>query len=250
MKKFILIILILLVPVSASMAQTAYPDHYNDYVNDFAQVLTQRDTDDLIDALETLERQTGIEMVVVTIRSLAAYRAQDMPLSQYAARLFDSWGVGHQEASNGVMIMFSLDDREVWIEMGSGYAGQYNTQLQNVVDTCMLPYFRNGEYSRGLYEGANGVIGVVTGSGQTYGSEPASPWPGIIILVVIVLLIVLFIAAGINFIRKGKKGWGFVFLSIAGVLIIFLIKILFSGKKGGGGFGGGRSGGGGAGGRW
>lgn len=250
MKKLILIFLILLMPAVTALAQTSYPDYSNEYVNDFARIMTQRDTDDLMDALGALERQTGIEIVVVTIKSLADYGAQDMALPTYAANLFDSWGVGHKEANNGLMILFSLNDREVWIEMGQGYAGQYNTQLQNVVDSRMLPYFREGEYSRGLYEGANGVINVVTGAGQTYGSEPPSQWTGIIVLVVIVLLIIVFIAASINFIRKGKKGWGFVFLSIAGILIIFLVKMLFSGKKGGGGFGGGRSGGGGAGGRW
>lgn len=250
MKKLTLILLILLMPAVTALAQTSYPDYYNEYVNDFAQVLSQKDTDDLLDTLGALERQTGIEIVVVTITSLADYGAQDMPLPTYAANLFDSWGVGHEDANNGVMIFFSLNDREIWIEMGQGYAEQYNTQLQNVMDNRILPYFREGAYSRGLYEGVNGVINVVTGAGQTYGSEPPSQWTGIIVLVVIVLLIVVFIAAGINFIRKGKKGWGFVFLSIAGFLIFFLVKMLLSGKKGGGGFGGGRSGGGGAGGRW
>lgn len=232
MKKIILALLIILITAIPAAAQTQYPDYNDKYVNDFAGVLSQIDADNLTDALTVLDRETGIEMTVVTITSLADYGARNMELATYAARLFDSWGVGHKEANNGIMVMFSLGDREVWIEMGQGYAGQYNSQLQSVVDNRMLPYFRNGEYSRGLYEGANGVIGVVTGTGQTYGSEPPPQWVGVVVVLVIILLIAVFIAAGVNFIRKGKKGWGFVFLSIAGVLIVFLIKILFSGKKG------------------
>lgn len=256
MKNFCLVLLVLFTLTAHAWAQPDYPAHYDYYVNDFANVITENDREALIQSLSGLKAQTGIEMVVVTINSLADYNAQEVSLPDYTANLFDDWGVGDKEKNNGVMILFSLNDREVWIEMGAGYAHQYDTQLQNVVNNRMVVYFRNGEYSRGLYEGTINVMGLVTGgaSGATSGSyayEEPSPWPGIIFIAVIVVLIVLFIAAAVNFFRKGKKGWGFVFLSIAGVLIVFLIKMLFSGKKGGGGgFGGGRSGGGGAGGRW
>lgn len=255
MKRLLTLILFLLLTVSQAWAQPNYPEHYSNYVNDFAKMLSQMDTNALLGALEELERSAGIEITLVTIASLADYDAQSMPLPDYAARLFDTWGVGDKEKNNGVMVLVSLNDREVWIEMGLGYAGQYDAQMQTVVDTRMLPYFRNGEYSRGLYEGVNAVIGVVTGAAPVqpaggYNSDQPNAWVGVVILVVIVLLIVACIAAGVNFFRKGKKGWGAVFFSIAGVLIIFLIKMLLSGKGKGGGFGGGRSGGGGAGGRW
>lgn len=219
-----------------------YPPPTEEYVNDFAGVISPGDAGRIRELLARVEREAGIEITVVTIASLEEQGASSS-LRRYAAGLFDSWGVGDSRRSDGVMLLFSLGDREVWVEMGAGYQSRHDAALQEVVDSRMLPYFRDGDYSRGLYEGARGVSEVVT---RQVSWLSYHKWPLILSAVAAAC-----ICAGVSCMRSGKKGWGYVFFSIAGVLLLFVIKILLSGKGGRrGGFGGGRSGGGGAGGKW
>lgn len=63
------------------------------------------------------------------------------------------------------------------------------------------------------------------------------------------IIILICLAAGISCILSGQNGWGWTFFAFAGMLLLFLIKLLFSGKSSSG-FGGGSSFGGGASGSW
>ncbi|MCC8189674.1 MAG: TPM domain-containing protein, partial [Planctomycetes bacterium] len=91
-----------------------YPEPIEKYVNDFADVITESDASRIRNALSAVDEQTGIEITVVTIPDLAAVNSRDS-LRHYAAGLFDHWGVGDARRNNGIMILFSLGDREVWI---------------------------------------------------------------------------------------------------------------------------------------
>lgn len=126
--------------------------------------------------------------------------------------------------------------------MGAGYKRYFDSALQVVVDENMLPYFRREEYSRGLYEGARGVANTVT---KEVSWLSFYKWH-----IIIGVAAVVCILAGISCMRNGKKGWGYVFFSVAFLLIVTLLTMLAKGNKKRGGFGGGRSGGGGAGGKW
>lgn len=222
-------------------ADLRFPTAESVYINDFASVLSPVDTDRLEETLSRLEHQTGIQFSVVTIRTLNDYGASDISIQDYADRLMDDWGVGDSEKNDGIVLLFSLEDRNVAISMGAGYQHRYDSQLKNVVDNTMLPYFRQGEYSRGIYEGVAEAISVVTVSVSWFEFYKWHLLAGV--------LIVICIAAGISCMRNGKKGWGWMFFSIAFVILLFLIRVLLRGKSKGG-FGGGRSGGGGASGSW
>ena len=139
------IILVFAVFITATFSSTAvdYPNPAEEYVNDFAGVISDADAGRIRALLGNIESQTGIEITVTTINSLADYQA-GTNLRSYAAQLFDKWGVGDSRRNDGVMILFSNKDREVWIEAGLGYNNRFNAEFQKVVDTEMLPYFREG----------------------------------------------------------------------------------------------------------
>lgn len=275
-------------------AEVVFPEHQNKYVNDFAGIISQEDAAAIQSMLVNLEQQSGIEMTVVTITSLADNGATGLPLKTYAAGLFDTWGVGAADKNNGILLLFSMDDRQIWIEMGLIYAGQYDAALQEVVDGVMLPHFRNNDYSAGLRDGVAGIVNTMQGqsaqtgmplTAQPVANDAATQYPyaensekpttgGRIILIILGILVVVFIGAGISMMRKGKKGWGFAFFGLAGLILAGLARMFFANRRGGGsgggsiggggfggggnsgsgsgggGFGGGRSGGGGAGGSW
>ncbi len=235
-----LILLSLLLP-GVAFSQSGYPQPEDDYVNDWARVISDADYNRIWDTLERLEKQTGIEIVVVTVNSIYDYGTGDNSIESFATGLFNSWGVGHKKENNGVLLLVAVRDRQTRIELGGGYGSLYDAKMKDVIDDIMIPYFRQGDYSRGIFEGVEGITQQIT---KKVSWLSYHKWH-----ILIGILIVVFILAGINFLRKGKKGWGWVFLAAAGFLLIILLKMLLSGNKTSG-FGGGSSFGGGASGSW
>src|SRR3990167_6177853 len=92
--------------------QGSYPTPSDDYVNDYAYVLNAPDAEQIRKMLKDLEYQTGIEAVVVTIPSVNSYQTADDSLESFATNLFNTWGVGHKRANNGVLILVSIEDRK------------------------------------------------------------------------------------------------------------------------------------------
>jgi len=239
MKK-IFLLLTLLMFAAPAFSEITFPEHYDNHINDFAEVLSNNDSSALRSSLGNLQKQTGIQFVIVTIRSLADYNASSVPFQKYAANLFDNWGIGNKTSNNGILILFSLEDRELRVEMGARYANRYDKEIQHAVDANMIPFFQSGEYSRGLYEGAHAVINAVT---KKVSWLEYHKWN-----IILAVLFIVCVFAGISCMQSGKKGWGYAFFAVAGMILLFLLQSFLKGKRGG--FGGGRSGGGGGGGRW
>ena len=231
----------LFLSLSFLYGQSGYPKPEDEYINDFAEILSEADDEMIYKLLKDLEYQTGIEMVVVTIHSIRNYRTNDTTIESFATNLFNTWGVGHKKENNGVLILMAVKDRKCRIELGKGYGRQYDSRMKTVIDEKMIPFFKASQYSRGLYEGTRGVIENITKKVSWFSFYK---WH-----ILIGVLIVICIFAGISCMRKGKKGWGWVFFAAAGVLLIFLFKMVASGKSSSG-FGGGSSFGGGASGSW
>lgn len=188
-------------------------------------------------------------MTLVTIQSIDDYMKIEgegtKRIESFATILFNDWGVGNAEVHNGVMILFSAQDRQVRIELGRAYGYEYDQKMENVIG-LMVPYFKNGDYSKGLTEGVTATISMV--KGETVGSHLPF-YKRYMIEMIVGALVVLCIFAGISCFKSGKKGWGWVFFTIAFAIIVWFARFM-SKNKGGSGFGGGRSGGGGASGSW
>lgn len=143
----------------ASYAAGNYPRPEGEYINDFAGTLTKTDRDTLSDMLKKLEAKSGIRMNVVTVKSITEYPTGDPDIESFAAGLFGAWGL---EKDSGVLMLVAVKDRKMRIELGQGYGEEYEGIMKRLIDKSMLPYFREGDYSRGIYEGVRAVISRVT----------------------------------------------------------------------------------------
>jgi uncharacterized protein len=217
------------------------PSPKDDYVNDFASVLNQGDAESIRKLFSNLEKQTGVEVVVVTINSIRDYNTTTNTIETFATQLFNQWGVGHKKANNGVMFLIAIKDRQCRIELGKGYGRQYDQIMKQVIDESIIPYFKNNEYSRGIFEGSRAIVEKII--------VPVSWFEYYKWHIILAVFIVICVFAGISCIGSGKSGWGWVFFAAVGVLLFFLINLIFSGKRSSG-FGGGSSFGGGASGSW
>lgn len=234
---FTLIFCMILTIANAS----GYPRHKDDYINDFAGIIDSSDKRAIHRMFKNLEFQTGIEAVVVTIKSYKDFHTGDHSIEQFATGLFNKWGIGHKKENNGILFLISVRDRKCRIELGRGYGTRYDSAAKSIISNDVLPYFKRKKYSRGIYEGSRAIISRVTKKVSWFEYHKYHLLLGILILICIL--------AGISCMNSGKTGWGWVFFTAAGVLLLFLLKALLSGKSSSG-FGGGDSFGGGASGSW
>ena len=207
------------------------------WVNDFAQVLDAGTKDKLNTLITELEEKTTSEIAVVTIASIAPYDEKE-----YARMLFDQWQPGKKGKDNGVLVLLAVKERRWRIETGYGVEGILPDGLcGDIGRTYMVPYFKQGDYSQGLYRGINTIAGVIAKDAHVtltgvvdYGvprkeSLPANPLATLFIIVVFIIIVVL---------RSSFLGYGGGYYGGGG----------FGGSSGGGGFGGFGGGGGGGGG--
>ena len=118
MKRFF-IVLVLFVYSWAANAQQAIPKpNPPRLVVDNAHVLSQEEQNALESKLDALNDSTSNQIVVLTVPSL-----NDQPLEDVAVATFRSWGIGDKKNNNGVLLLVSINDRKVKIEVGYGLEG-------------------------------------------------------------------------------------------------------------------------------
>lgn len=212
------------------------------WVNDFAGVIGPQDYEKLNSLISRIEEETSAEVAVVTVDSIAPYDEKE-----YARLLFDNWKPGKKGKDNGVLILLAVKDRLWRIETGYGVEGVLPDALcWKIGRDYMVPYFKQGQYAEGLYQGVSAIFKALSGEAlpDAKRKDINSNDAVIIFIFLICLLILRFVFFGYSgpssryhrgYYGTGGFGGGF-----------------GSGGFGGGfgGFGGGFGGGGGAGGRF
>jgi len=142
---------------AAPLAAQDFPAPLTPYVNDFADLLPEADEAQLTARLENLRTSHGVEMTVVTLRSRADYGPSDT-IEEFATGLFNAWGVGDATRNHGILVLVARQDREMRIELGSGYDSGWDWQARVVIEDYFLPSFRADNYLRGILTGTAQTI--------------------------------------------------------------------------------------------
>lgn len=241
---------------NAQAQQYDFPPRPAGPVLDQAELLSGADQARLAQKLSAFEDTTSTAVVVVTIRSL-----DGAPISDYAFFLGREWGVGQEGKDNGVVVLLSEGDREVFIATGYGVEGALPDAIANrIVETVMTPAFRKGDFYAGLDRGTDAIIQATKGEFDAEAARAASSNDdGIPYALLFTLLIFAYFfsqsffqgGGGSKKSRRSQRRGG-------GPIVIWGGGGFGGGSSGGfggggggfGGFGGGSFGGGGAGGSW
>ena len=245
-----------------TFAESNYPEPLPGelYVQDFYDVLTEEQEQEIERLGQNLENATGSQIVVMTVESL---EGQDV--ATYAVNVMRGYGIGDEEKDNGVLFILEMDPdkvegRDVYIGVGYGLEGALpDGKIGRILDDYTFPYLESGDVPGAILstyqllynqvateygwdgeltspKGPSPLVGSTDGGGSTIRT--------IIVGVIVIYIIVSLMSGGGGSSGSGRRR-GISGRSFGG----------FGGggrSSGGGfgGFGGGSSGGGGAGRKW
>ena len=159
-------LLLTLVVVSAVTAAPKFPK-LTDRVVDIAGMLPDQTAREIRTRLAAHEKETGNQVVVVTIRSLEGYS-----IEEYGYLLGRHWGIGQKNRDNGVLLIVAKADRKLRIEVGYGLEGVLTDALsKQVIESVILPSFKAGYFVRGIERGVEAILAIT--AGKTW--EPPEP---------------------------------------------------------------------------
>lgn len=143
--------------------------HPPSYISDACRHLSPEQHRHLSLRLDALQREVGVEMAVVTVRSVALSTGAVGGVRGWVLRLFNHWGVGRAKENDGVMIVVVEESRRMEVMLGDGCKELYGLTdaviNRRVLDECMIPWFKRDEYGMGLVEGVS-VLDQLIRQGQ------------------------------------------------------------------------------------
>ncbi|HDJ37965.1 MAG TPA: TPM domain-containing protein, partial [Methanosarcinales archaeon] len=112
-----ILILLILLAIPPAVAAVDYP-HLTGYVTDDANMLDPAYETKITEIAKTIERETTVEIAVVTVESL-----EGEPKEMYAVKLFEEAGIGKKDKDNGLLILVAKQEQEYRFEVGYGLEG-------------------------------------------------------------------------------------------------------------------------------
>jgi uncharacterized protein len=125
------------------------------WVTDEAGILDSDTAAALAATLSDLQRKTGDEVVVVTLKSL-----QGASIETWGNVLGESWGIGRSNGHDtGALLIVAPNDRKVRIAVGYGLGNRISDAIADAIITDhILPYFKQGDFVQGVRSGVGIIV--------------------------------------------------------------------------------------------
>lgn len=201
-----------------AFAQPTFPE-LTGRVVDEAGLLSKEQEHSLADMSGTIERDSTVQVVVVTLKSLDGY-----DIAEYGYQLARYWKVGQRDEDNGILIMLAPKEHKVRIEIGYGLeAFITDAQAYEMIQNQMLPRFKEKDVYGGI-KNTMDAIGTIISKEYTQEYSKGKPVHMntfyIVALALIPFMIILFLAGSYYFSKQ---------VSIA---LRLLVSILIGGMAG------------------
>lgn len=128
-------------------------------VVDKAQILSQNEEKALTYLLEKHEKETSNQIVILTLKTLDSYDIAD-----YAYQLGRHWGIGQKNKNNGVLLIVSMKEKKLRIEVGYGLEGALpDKTAHEIIEYILKPNFKKANFYKGIDEATNAIIKAIKG---------------------------------------------------------------------------------------
>src|SRR6185295_2198295 len=233
MNRLILFLAFLLFSFPA-LAQKEIPELWGHRVHDEAKVLSQQTIDHLEQTLKIFEDSTTNQLAILIVPSL-----DGEVIETYSLRAAEKWKLGTKNNDNGAILVVSINDRKMRIEVGQGLEGPLPDAICNrIIRNEMAPKFRQGDFDAGVTDAMTAIMQAIKGEYKAEDQPKRRQGKGSAFLTILIILVIIILRSR-NRRGGGGNGWS------AGTGW-FIGSALGGSNWGGGGGGGGFSGGGGS----
>ncbi|MBU45531.1 MAG: hypothetical protein CMN76_20135 [Spirochaetaceae bacterium] len=142
---------------STETAETSGIPELKGRVNDYADVLTERQEYYIAEISRKLEEDTGAQLVILTVSTTGRESIEDFSL-----RVMRAWKIGRKDYDDGSAIVLAVQDRRVRIELGYGTNRFFTNEMaQQIIDEKMIPFFKRQDFYAGLLVGAGQMARII-----------------------------------------------------------------------------------------
>ncbi|CAE8586620.1 unnamed protein product [Polarella glacialis] len=129
------------------------------WVTDMTGVLDSSTVKQVNSMSRKVQQETGGEVVVITVPSVEGASGDRSKVKDFTTKLFNHWGIGERYKNNGVLILVSIGDRRVEVEIGKGLNGPFNEArwLRQTIDESIIPQLRQDRWNQGVLAGVTAV---------------------------------------------------------------------------------------------
>ncbi|KAA6366660.1 MAG: hypothetical protein EZS28_037813, partial [Streblomastix strix] len=103
--------------------------------------------------LQLFHDETTAELAVALIDKISSNQS----ISSFSIQVFDIWKLGNKETNNGMLLLLSIDDREMNIQLGKGVKKISSDQLQAIMQK-MIPHLQKEDYDKAVDIGITELI--------------------------------------------------------------------------------------------
>lgn len=141
---------------------------YHAHVTDVARVLSAADRVALEKQLTDFETQHGSQIGVLIVPSTGQEE-----ITEYTQRVADRWKLGRQGVGDGLLVVVAVNDHRVRIAPYRALEPAIPDVLaKRMIDTHMVPAFRQGDYAGGLREALQSLQMAILSGGQPVVTGP------------------------------------------------------------------------------
>ncbi|WP_323590244.1 TPM domain-containing protein [Aliarcobacter butzleri] len=157
MKKIIIFLLLILNFLNADISQ--YFPKLEGRVIDEANLLSPEVKKDINNILKTEENKSSNQIVVVILNSLNGYS-----IEEFSYQLGRFWAIGQKDKNNGVLLVVSMKEREIRIEVGYGLERALTDKISHeIINYTIKPNFKASQYELGILKAVNEIIKATQG---------------------------------------------------------------------------------------
>lgn len=124
------------------------------YVNDFDDILTSSQEENIEKLLTQYESETSNEIGVVTVKSIEPFT----DIIDFNDALLNNWRFGKEGKYNGLIILIDKKAKHLSIRFGTGLQNKLSdSETQQIIDKVIIPKFKEGNFYEGIVKGINAV---------------------------------------------------------------------------------------------
>ncbi len=207
---------------------------------DLARVLPSSTVESLTAQLAAHETQSSNQVAVLIVPSL-----EGEPLEEFSHRVATTWKLGQKGTDNGALLLVTIKERKVRIEVGYGLEGVLtDARSAQIIRNEIVPRFRAGDIPGGVTGGINAIVKTIEGTYQVpekAGPRQESDVIGQVVVAVIVGLLVGLVFMNIHRLIGPVAGagistllapWLVPALVASGITLLLLLMIGASGTGG------------------